>query len=386
MFEIIQQLQPKLIPVMKHYTREQFIKDLTAGIIVAIIALPLSIALAPASGVKPEQGLYTAIFAGFIISLLGGSRVQIARPTAAFATIVAGIVTKNGMDGLMIATVLAGIILILMGVFRLGSLIRFIPFTITIGFSAGIAASILVGQIKDFAGITYPSGATAVETFDKLHVLIQNLYILIPSAVIVGVVALAVLILWPRVSKRIPASLIAVVIGIVMVKGFHMQVNTIGDLYTISGGFPTLHLPTLSYGRIAAIFPDAVTIALLAAVESLLSCVVADGMINSHNNSNMELVAQGLGNIVSILFGGIPATGAIARTAANVRNGGRTPIAGTAHAMVLLLVLLILMPYAALIPMPVIAAILFVVAYHMSDWYTFVRICKLLQRVIFWCL
>lgn len=376
MAETMQTLQPKLIRAMKHYTREQFFKDLTAGVIVAIIALPLSIALALASGVQPAQGLYTAIFAGFIVSLLGGSRVQIAGPTAAFATIVAGIVAQSGTDGLLIATVMAGLMLVLMGLFKLGALIRYIPFTITVGFTAGIAVNIFVGQLKDFGGVTYPGGTTAVETLDKLHVLLQNLFTVNPAALAVGAVALGVLVFWPRVSKRIPASLVAVLVGVLMVKGLGMPVNTIGDLYTVSGGFPAFHLPALSYGRIAAMFPDAVTIALLAAVESLLSCVVADGMINSHHNSNMELVAQGIGNIVSVLFGGIPATGAIARTAANVRNGGRTPVAGMVHAAVLLLVLLLLMPYAALIPMPVIAAILFGVAYHMSGWQTFARICK----------
>ena len=372
----MQKLQPKLIHTMKNYTRAQFTKDVVAGVIVAIIALPLSIALALASGVKPEQGIYTAIFAGFIISLLGGCRVQIAGPTAAFATIVAGIVAKSGMDGLMIATLMAGLMLVLMGVFRLGSLIRFIPFTITIGFTAGIAVSIFIGQLKDFLGMSYLPGLETVETIDKAYALTQSLSTLNPQALLVGAVALAVLIVWPRISKRVPGSLIAVLVGVLMVKGLGMRVNTIGDLYTISGGFPAFHLPVLSFGRIAAMFPDAVTIALLAAIESLLSCVVADGMINSHHNSNMELVAQGLGNIASVAFGGIPATGAIARTAANVKNGGRTPVAGMVHALVLLLVLLVLMPYAALIPMPVIAAILFVVAYNMSGWHTFVKVCK----------
>lgn len=372
----MQKLQPKLVHTLKGYTKEQLIKDITSGVIVAIIALPLSIALALASGVQPEQGLYTAIIAGFIISLLGGSRVQIAGPTAAFATIVAGIVAKSGMDGLMIASIMAGLMLVLMGVFRLGTLIKYIPFTITIGFTAGIAVNILVGQVKDFLGITYLGGLETVETVDKLRALVLSFGTFNIQALVVGLVALAVLILWPRVSKKIPASLIAVFVGIFMVKVIGMHVNTIGDLYTISGGLPKLTLPVFSYSKIAAMFPSAITIALLAAIESLLSCVVADGMINSHHNSNMELVAQGLGNIGSMLFGGIPATGAIARTAANVKNGGRTPVAGMVHAVVLMLILLVLMPYAALIPMPVIAAILFVVAYNMSGWRTFVKLCK----------
>ena len=373
---MMQNLRPKLIHTMKGYTREQFGKDVTSGVIVAIIALPLSIALALASGVQPQQGLYTAIVAGFIISLLGGSRVQIAGPTAAFATIVAGIVARNGMSGLMIATIMAGMILVLMGVFKLGSLIRFIPFTITAGFTAGIAVSILIGQIKDFLGITYLPGLETIETLDKLRAIAFSFGSFNWQALVVGAAALAVFTLWPRINRRVPSSLIAVLLGIAMVKGLGMQVNTIGDLYTINAGLPALTLPALSYGKIAAMFPDAVTIALLAAIESLLSCVVADGMINSHHNSNMELVAQGLGNIGSALFGGIPATGAIARTAANIKNGGRTPIAGIVHALVLLLILLVFMPYAALIPMPVIAAILFVVAYNMSGWRTFVKLCK----------
>lgn len=372
----MQKLQPKLIHTLKGYSKAQLIKDVSAGIIVAIIALPLSIALALASGVKPEQGIYTAVFAGFIVSLLGGSRVQIAGPTAAFATIVAGIVAQSGTDGLIIATLLAGLILILMGFFRLGSLIRFIPFTITIGFTAGIAVSILVGQIRDFLGISYLNGLSTVDTLDKLHAIVLSFGTVNVQALLVGAVALAVLLLWPKISKRIPASLVAVLVGVLMVQRLELRVNTIGDLYTVAQGLPAFHLPALSYGRVAALFPDAVTIALLAAIESLLSCVVADGMINSHHNSNMELIAQGLGNIVSVLFGGIPATGAIARTAANVKNGGRTPVAGMVHAMVLLVVLLSLMSYAALIPMPVIAAILFVVAYNMSAWRTFAKLCK----------
>lgn len=369
-------LKPMLFTVMKGYTKEQFVKDVVAGIIVAIIALPLSIALALASGVGPEQGIYTAIIAGFIISFLGGSSVQIAGPTAAFATIVAGIVAENGMSGLATATILAGIILIVMGLLRFGSLIKFIPYTITVGFTAGIAVTIVIGQLKDFFGITYAHGTQAVETMEKLKADVAFAGTVNWHAVIVGVVCLAVLIVWPKISEKIPGSLIAVIVGIVMVKGIGMHVNTIGDLYTISNALPKPVMPDFSLETVGRMLPDAFTIAILAAIESLLSCVVADGMVNSRHRSNMELVAQGAGNIGSALFGGIPATGAIARTAANIKNGGRTPVAGMVHAIVLLLVLVVLMPYAALIPMPTIAAILFMVAYNMCQWRTFVHLVK----------
>lgn len=369
-------LKPMLFTVMKGYTKEQFVKDVVAGIIVAIIALPLSIALALASGVGPEQGIYAAIIAGFIISFLGGSSVQIAGPTAAFATIVAGIVAENGMSGLATATILAGIILIVMGLLRFGSLIKFIPYTITVGFTAGIAVTIVIGQLKDFFGITYAQGTQAVETMEKLKADVAFAGTVNWQAVIVGVVCLAVLIVWPKISEKIPGSLIAVIVGIVMVKGIGMHVNTIGDLYTISNALPKPVMPDFSLETVGRMLPDAFTIAILAAIESLLSCVVADGMVNSRHRSNMELVAQGAGNIGSALFGGIPATGAIARTAANIKNGGRTPVAGMVHAIVLLLVLVVLMPYAALIPMPTIAAILFMVAYNMCQWRTFVHLVK----------
>ena len=375
----MEKLVPKLFKVMKGYTKEQFVKDVIAGIIVAIIALPLSIALALASGVAPEQGLYTAIAAGFIISFLGGSRVQIAGPTAAFATIVAGIVARNGMSGLIVATIMAGIILILMGLLRLGSLIKFIPYTITTGFTTGIAVTIVIGQIKDFLGLTIVTEEPLIETMEKLKAVFAFIGTINIQAVIVGAVCLAILILWPMLPgfcKKIPPSLIAVFAGIGMVKGLGMQVNTIGDLYEISSKAPTLQVPEFSFNMIQRLLPDAFTIAILAAIESLLSCVVADSMVNSRHNSNMELIAQGAGNIASALFGGIPATGAIARTAANVKNGGRTPIAGMVHSVVLLLILVVLMPYAALIPMPTIAAILFMVAYNMSEWRKFLHLVK----------
>lgn len=361
---------------MKTYTRQQFVKDVVAGIIVAIIALPLSIALALASGVTPEKGIYTAIFAGFVISFLGGSRVQIAGPTAAFATIVAGIVAENGMEGLVLATVMAGIILILMGVCRLGSLIKFIPYTITTGFTSGIAITIFIGQIKDFLGLTVVTEEPLIETMDKLKAVFQFIGTINWQAALVGVVCMVILIGWPYLNKVVPPSLIAVLVSIAMVKGLHMQVNTIGDLYEISNKLPGMHLPVFSLAMVRRMLPSAFTIAILAAIESLLSCVVSDSMVNSRHRSNMELVAQGAGNIASALFGGIPATGAIARTAANVKNGGRTPIAGMVHSVTLLLILVVLMPYAALIPMPAIAAILFMVAYNMSEWRKFVYLVK----------
>ncbi len=368
--------QPKLITALKTYSGKQLVSDLIAGLIVAIIALPLSIALAIASGVSPERGLYTAIIAGFVIALLGGSRVNISGPTAAFAAIVAGIVAQHGVSGLAIATVMAGILLILFGLCRLGSLIRFIPETITVGFTAGIAVTIAIGQLKDFLGLTFPEGTHAVEATEKLYAVVKSIGTLNPWALLVGVLGLAILILWPKVSKKIPGSLIAVLAGTAVVLLFSVPANTIGDLYTITASFPPFALPAFSLDKILTLLPSAVTIAVLAAVESLLSCVVSDDMIGDKHNSNTELIAQGAGNIASALFGGIPATGAIARTAANVKNGGRSPVAGMVHALVLLAVLLVLMPYAAYIPMPIIAAVLFMVAYNMSEWRHFVKLLK----------
>ncbi len=368
--------QPKITQTLKGYTGKQLAADLVAGLIVAIIALPLSIALAIASGVSPEKGIYTAIVAGFVIAALGGSRVNISGPTAAFATIVAGIVAQYDVDGLIVATIMAGLILVIMGVLRLGSLIKYIPVTITTGFTAGIAVTILVGQVKDFLGLTYPSGTANIETTAKVANIVRHFGTINLQALLVGCVGLAVLIIWPKINKKIPGSLIAVVVGILFVKLTGMKVNTIGDLYTIGSSLPVPHLPQVTLATVEELVPSAFTIAVLAAIESLLSCVVSDGMIGDKHNSNTELVAQGFGNICSGVFGGIPATGAIARTAANVKNGGRTPVSGMVHAGVLLLVLVVLMPYAAWIPMPIIAAILFMVAYNMSEWRRFVRICK----------
>ncbi len=372
----MKELKPMLFTSIKNYSKEKLIKDIIAGIIVAIIALPLSIALALASGVGPQEGIYTAIVAGFIISFLGGSNVQIAGPTAAFATIVAGIVARNGMEGLALATIMAGIILILMGVFKLGSLIRFIPYTITTGFTAGIAVTILIGQFKDFFGVTYKAGEKPVETMEKLEVFFENISTVNIQALIIGIISLAILIIWPRISKKIPGSLIAVIIGVLIVQLLDMDVPTIGKLYTVESKLPSFALPNINIHMVKTLLPDAFTIAILAAIESLLSCVVADGMTNSKHRSNAELVAQGLGNMGSAFFGGIPATGAIARTAANIKNGGSTPVSGMVHAAVLLLVLVLLMPYAAMIPMPTIAAILFMVAYNMCQWRPFVRLVK----------
>jgi SulP family sulfate permease len=370
----MEKLKPKLFSVMKTYSKQQLIKDIVAGIIVAIIALPLSIALALASGVTPEKGLYTAIVAGFVISFLGGSRVQISGPTAAFATIVAGIVAKEGMKGLAVATIMAGIILVIMGFLKFGRLLKFIPYTITTGFTLGIAVTIFIGQIKDFFGLTFQT--KPVETLEKLVACFKSISTINLQAFFIGAFSLAILILWPKIDRKIPPSLVAVIAASAVVKLLHADVNTIGSLYEISSKLPTFSVPNISIPMIRNLLPDAITIAVLAGVESLLSCVVADGMIGSTHRSNMELIAQGVGNIFSSLFGGIPATGAIARTAANIKNGGRTPIAGMVHSVTLLLILVVLMPYAALIPMPTIAAILFMVAYNMSEWREFVNLIK----------
>jgi len=366
---------PKFFEAMKTYTPAQFAKDVVSGIIVAIIALPLSIALALASGVGPEQGLYTAIFAGFVISFLGGSLVQIAGPTAAFATIVAGIVAEKGMDGLVVATVMAGIILIIMGFCRLGNLIKYIPYTITCGFTFGIAVTIVIGQIKDFLGLTFVNAP--ISSIDKLAECVRCIGTFNWQALVVGLVSLAILIWWPKKLEKVPASLIAVIVSILMVKLLHMNVKTIGDLYTISSKLPTPKVPHFDLAMVRDLLPNAFTIAVLAGIESLLSCVVSDSMIGSRHKPNAELIAQGAGNVVSALFGGIPATGAIARTAANIKNGGKTPVAGMVHSITLLLILVVLMPLAAWIPMPAIAAILFMVAYNMSGWRTCVRLLKL---------
>lgn len=368
--DAFQYIKPKLFSTLKGYTRAQFAKDLVAGIIVAIIALPLSIALAIASGVNPEQGLYTGVIAGFFISFLGGSRVQIGGPTAAFVVIIYGIVSQYGMSGLVTATFLAGLMMIVMGLLKFGNLISFIPKTITVGFTLGIAIGILVGQLKDFLGLSM--GAVPAEFTDKLVAYAQHLNTIHLPTLLIGLLALSIQIFWPRVSQKIPGSLVVIFVTTAIVQLAHLSVPTIGDLYTIKAGLPTFSMPNISLSLVRQLLSPAFTIAILASIESLLSCVVSDGMIGSRHRSNAELVGQGVGNMMSALFGGIPATGAIARTAANVKNGGRTPIAGMTHALVLLLILLFLMPYASLIPMSCLAAILIMVAYNMSGWRTFV--------------
>ena len=367
-------IKPKLFTTLKSYTVEQFVKDIISGIIVAIIAMPLSIALAIASGVNPEQGLYTAVVAGFFISFLGGSRVQIGGPTAAFVVIIYGIIAQYGMSGLTVATIMAGLILIIMGLLRFSNLIKFIPKTITVGFTLGIAIGIVTGQIKDFFGLQM--GAVPAEFTDKIIAFAENFHTLSLTTLLIGVLALLIQIFWPYVSKKIPGSLVAIIITTVIVSLGKLSVKTIGDLYTIKAGFPTFMVPDISFDLIRQMISPAFTIAILAAIESLLSCVVSDGMIGGHHRSNAELVGQGVGNIMSALFGGIPATGAIARTAANVKNGGRTPVAGMVHAVTLLLILLFLMPYASLIPMSTLAAILIMVGYNMSGWKTVIRMVR----------
>lgn len=369
------ELKPKLFEVMKGYTKGQLIRDIIAGIIVAIIALPLSIALAIASGVSPEQGLYTAIIAGFFISFFGGSRVQIGGPTAAFVVIIYGIVMDYGTDGLIIATILAGIMLIIMGICRFGSLIKYIPYTITTGFTCGIAVTLFVGQIKDF--LEFSMKSVPSEFLDKVIAYGQNISTINWTAALIGLTAIVIMLLWPKVTDKIPGSLIAIVVTTAIVYFAKLPVNTIGSVYgELSSSFPAFHVPNISMKLLQQMISPAFTIAILAGIESLLSAVVSDGMIGDTHKSNAELVGQGLGNIFSGLFGGIPATGAIARTAANVKNGGRTPIAGIVHCITLTLVLLVLMPLAALIPMTTLAAVLLIVAANMADWTSFFRLCK----------
>lgn len=369
------ELRPKLFDVMKSYTKKQLIKDIISGIIVAIIALPLSIALAIASGVGPEQGLYTAIIDGFFISFFGGSRVQIGGPTAAFVVIIYGIVASYGTDGLIVATILAGIILVIMGICRFGSLIKYIPYTITTGFTCGIAVTLFIGQLKDFFGMDIASVPS--EFLDKVIVYAKNISTINLTATLIGLLAVAIMLLWTKVTDKIPGSLVAIVVTTAIAYFAKLPVNTIGSVYgKLNSAFPSFHVPSITMNLIQQMISPAFTIAVLAAIESLLSAVVSDGMIGDTHKSNAELIGQGLGNIFSGFFGGIPATGAIARTAANVRNGGRTPIAGIAHCITLTIILLVLMPLAALIPMTTLAAVLLVVAANMADWSSFFRLCK----------
>lgn len=363
---------PKLFTTLKSYTKELFIKDLTAGVIVAIIALPLSIALGIASGVTPEQGLFTAIIAGFLISMLGGSRVQIGGPTGAFMVIVYGIVMEFGMNGLITATLMAGVMMMAMGFFRLGSIIKFIPYPITTGFTTGIAVTIFTSQIKDFLGLQLEHNPA--EFLEKVSVYAEHIDTLNWGSVLIGALSLAILIFWPKVSRKVPGSLIALIMATVVVQVTGMDVATIGSTFgELSSKIPTPQIPTVSLSEMRMLIGPAFTIAILGSIESLLSAVVADGIIGSKHRSNMELVAQGVANIASGLFGGIPATGAIARTVANIKNGGSTPVAGMVHAVVLLLIMLLFMPLAKMIPLAALAAILIIVAYNMSDWREFVE-------------
>lgn len=362
-------MSPKLFKMLsqKDLDSQQIKKDIVSGIIVAIIALPLSIALAISSGVSPEKGLITAIFAGFVISLLGGSKVQIGGPTGAFVVIVYGIVQQHGIDGLIIATIMAGIILIIMGVLRLGDLIKYVPKTITVGFTSGIAVTLLITQFKDFFGLQIQN--VPAEALEKLECYIENINTFDIMAFIVGLACIILMIYWPKVNKNIPGSLIALIVATAVVKIFSINIDTIGSVYSnISSSIPAPSIPKVDIKSIIPLIQPAITIAILAAIESLLSCVVSDNMIDDTHDSNAELIAQGAGNIASALFGGIPATGAIARTAANVRSGGRSPISGIVHAVTLLLIMVILMPLAKLIPMTVLSAILIIVSYNMGEW------------------
>lgn len=371
---------PKLFKMIKdkEITKELIMKDIVAGIIVAIIALPLSIAFGISSGVTPEKGLITAIIAGFFISFLGGSKVQIGGPTGAFVVIIYSIIQENGLDGLITATIMAGIILIIMGLLRLGSLIKFIPKTITVGFTAGIAVTLLSTQVKDFFGLSV-KGDVPSEFIAKWSCYFENFASTHLPTLIIGIICVLIIAAWPKVNKTIPGSMIAIVVGTLLVLfiPYFGDVETIGSRFgELSSSIPVPSIPKFNISTINKLFSPAITIAVLAALESLLSAVVADGMIKDTHDSNMELVAQGVGNIASGLFGGIPATGAIARTAANVKSGGRSPITGIVHAVILLIIMLVAMPLAKLIPMTTLSAILVVVAYNMSEWRTFKALLK----------
>lgn len=367
--------KPKIFDTLKNYTRQQFGKDLLAGLIVGIVALPLAIAFAIASGVSPEKGLFTAVIAGFIVSALGGSRVQIGGPTGAFIVIVYGIVQTYGVNGLVIATFMAGIMLIIMGFARLGSIIKFIPHPLIVGFTSGIALIIFSSQIKDFFGLQM--GSVPADFIEKWQAYFLSFSSISITASLIGLATVAIILAWPYVTHKIPGSLVAIIATTAAVQIFHLPIETIGSRFgTIHSAFPIPSLPQLDYETIKRLIQPAFTIALLCGIESLLSAVVADSMIGGSHRSNMELVAQGTANIFSALFGGIPATGAIARTATNVKNGGRTPVAGIVHAIVLLIIILFVGKWAALIPMATLAGILVVVAYNMSEWHSFISVLK----------
>ncbi|MEO8033288.1 MAG: sulfate permease [Acidobacteriota bacterium] len=362
---------PKSIVCLREgYTRETILRDLTAGVVVGIVALPLALAFAIASGVPPERGLFTAIIAGFLISALGGSRVQIGGPTGAFVVIVYGIVTRFGYDGLVICTIMAGVILVILGLTRMGALIKFIPYPVITGFTSGIAVLIFSSQIKDLLGLRMAS--VPVEFMDKWVAFGTNIRTVSLPTLFVSLGTLVVLIVWPHISHRVPAPFVAMVLATAAVKVFALPVATIGSRFgSVPTSLPAPHWPSIPWGHMGEFISPALTVALLAAIESLLSAVVADGMINTRHKSNVELVAQGIANIVSPLFGGIPATGAIARTATNIKSGGRTPLAGITHAVVLMLILVFLGRWAVMVPLCALAAILVIVSYHMSEWRSF---------------
>jgi SulP family sulfate permease len=361
---------PKIVTALKNYDREQFFGDLGAGLIVGVVALPLAIAFAIASGVTPDRGLWTAVIAGFLISALGGSRVQIGGPTGAFVVIVYGIVQKHGIDGLAIATIMAGVILVIMGVAKLGAMIKFIPHPVITGFTSGIAVIIFSGGIRDLLGLHM--GDVPPGFFEKWIAYAKTASGFTPAAVGVSALSLVVIALWPKITRRVPGTFVALIITTAVVSIMNLPVETIGSRFgAISGSIPPIQLPSVSFAQISALVGPAFTIAVLAAIESLLSAVVADGMIGGRHRSNMELIGQGVANIVTPLFGGIPATGAIARTVTNVKNGGRTPVAGIVHALTLLLITLFGARWAGLIPMATLAAILVVVSVQMSQWRTF---------------
>jgi SulP family sulfate permease len=366
---------PKTFTALSGYTREQFVRDLGAGVIVGVVAIPLALAFAIASGVTPERGLVTAAVAGFLISLLGGSRVQIGGPTGAFVVIVYGIVTRYGVDGLIICTLIAGVLLIVMGLARFGAAIKFIPYPVVTGFTSGIAVIIFSSQVKDLLGLRM--GTVPTPFAAKWQALIANLPTANPAAIGVSLGSLLLLVAWPKVSRKVPGPIVAILAASAIVAAWKLPVETIGSRFgQIHASIPLPSVPVITPDRIRELFSPAVTVALLAAIESLLSAVVADGMIGSRHKSNVELVGQGIANLASGLFGGIPATGAIARTATNVKNGGRTPVAGMIHAVTVLLVLVFLGKWAAYIPMAALAAVLTVVSYHMSEWRSFTHLLK----------
>ncbi|MEK6616584.1 MAG: SulP family inorganic anion transporter, partial [Bacteroidota bacterium] len=366
---------PKLFVTLKDYKREQFYKDLISGIVVGVVALPLCIAFAIASGVSPEKGLVTGVIGGFLISFLGGSRVQIGGPTGAFIVIVYGIVQQFGIDGLIIATFLAGIILLIMGLARMGSVIKFIPHPLIVGFTSGIALIIFSSQIKDFFGLSM--GTVPADFVSKWREYFFNFNSVNIYAIAIAAGTILISVLFPKITLKVPGSLLAILISTVAVQYFHLNVETIGSKFgEISSAFPIPHIPNFDFSTVQKLIQPAFTIALLGGIESLLSAVVSDGMIGGNHKSNIELVGQGIANIVSSLFGGIPATGALARTATNVKSGGRTPVAGIIHSLVLLLIMLVAGKWATLIPLSCLAGILVVVAYNMSEWRSFISVLR----------